>query len=67
MSNTPVPNENYNVVSVLYHLLQSSETIEKYCQDANNDDELASFFREVQENSNALAEKAQEILKNRLQ
>lgn len=69
MANTPLPNENYDVVSVLYHLLEGTDTIEKYCQDANRakDDELASFFREVQESNNQLAEKAQNILKSRLQ
>jgi hypothetical protein len=51
MANTPLPNENYDVVSVLYHLLQGSDVIEQYCSDADNakDDELTSFFREVQE------------------
>lgn len=69
MSNTSVPNENYDVISVLYHLLQSADTVEKYCDDAKkaDDQELASFLTEVQENSNRLAEKAQEILKRRLQ
>lgn len=65
---TPVPNENYDVISVLYHLLQGSDTIERYCKDAeSNDQELAQFFREVQDTNNQLAEKAQKILKNRLQ
>ena len=69
MAKTPVPNENYDVVSVLYHLLQGADTIEKYCQDADtaSDQELTSFFREVQENSNQMARKAQDILKKRLQ
>ncbi len=34
MANVPTPNENYDVVSVLYHLLQSADTLEKYCDDA---------------------------------
>lgn len=69
MAGTPLPNENYDVVSVLYHLLQGADTIETYCQDADstNDQELTQFFREVQETNNRLAEKAQNILKSRLQ
>jgi hypothetical protein len=69
MPSTPVPNENYDVVSVLYHLLQGSDVVEQYCSDANNanDAELNSFFREVQENNNQMAKKAQDILRNRLQ
>lgn len=69
MATTPTPNENYDVVSVLYHLLEGSDTIDRYCQDADSagDQDLTSFFREVQTNNNQLAEKAQEILKQRLQ
>jgi hypothetical protein len=68
MATTPLPNQNYDVISVLYHLLQGSETLDKYCQDASaSDEELTQFFREVQETNNQLAEKAQKILKNRLQ
>jgi hypothetical protein len=69
MANTPVPNENYDVVSVLYHLLEGSDTVDKYCEDAERagDKELSQFFREVQTSNNQMAEKAQAILKNRLQ
>jgi len=69
MANVPTPNENYDVVSVLYHLLQSADTLEKYCQDAeqSKDKELTSFFKEVQKSNTQLAKKAQTILKTRLQ
>lgn len=69
MADLPLNNENYDVVSVLYHLLQGAETIEKYCQDSKiaNDKELSSFFREVQDSNCKMAEKAQQILKQRLQ
>lgn len=60
---------NYDVISVLYHLLQGSETLDQYCSDAENanDSELAAFFRELQENNNRMARKAQHLLKTRLQ
>jgi hypothetical protein len=40
----------YNLVSVLYHALHGAETCEMYALDAEaaGDDELASFFRNVQ-------------------
>lgn len=68
-ANLPCSNENYDVISVLYHLLQGSETLHKYCADAegSQDEELIAFFREVQESNNQLAEKAQQMLKQRLQ
>lgn len=69
MANQPLSNENYDVISVLYHLLQGSETIDKYCHDSKNasDEELIQFFQEVQETNNQLAGKAQDLLKARLQ
>lgn len=67
--NTPTSDKNYDVISVMYHLLQGSDTLDQYCADAenSNDKELAAFFREVQESNKQLAEKAQTLLKKRLQ
>lgn len=67
--NMPTSNRNYDVISVMYHLLQGAETLDRYCNDAesSNDRELAEFFREVQDTNSQLAQKAQTILKNRLQ
>lgn len=67
--NVPTSDRNYDVISVMYHLLQGAETLDRYCNDAesSNDRELAAFFREVQDTNSQLAEKAQTILKNRLQ
>ena len=69
MANVPLSDQNYDVVSVLYHLLQSADHLDKYFQDANlaDDDELTAFFREVQQSNTELASRAQEILKKRLQ
>jgi hypothetical protein len=69
MAGTPTSDRNYDVISVMYHLLQGSDTLDQYRADAenSNDDELAAFFQEVQENNRQLAEKAQTLLKKRLQ
>jgi hypothetical protein len=47
---TGTPNVEYNLVSVLYHALHGGETCERYALDAEavGDEELASFFRNVQ-------------------
>lgn len=66
---SPSNDRNYDMISVLYHLMQGSETLDQYCEDAEkaNDSEVAAFFREVQENNNQMAQKAQRLLKSRLQ
>ena len=50
-SATGISNARYNLVSVLYHALEGGATYEKYIQDAENegDQELADFFRQVQQ------------------
>jgi hypothetical protein len=57
---TGTPNEEYNLVSVLYHALHGAETCETYALDADRagNDELASFFRNVQATHRQVAEQA---------
>jgi hypothetical protein len=57
---TGTPNEEYNLVSVLYHALHGAETCEMYALDADRagNDELASFFRNVQATHRQVAEQA---------
>src|ERR687890_879476 len=57
---TGTPNEEYNLVSVLYHALHGAQTCEMYALDADRagDDELASFFRNVQATHRHVAEQA---------
>jgi hypothetical protein len=57
---TGTRDEQYNLVSVLYHALQGAETIEAYVLDAEaaGDDRLAGFFREAQATYRQLAEQA---------
>jgi hypothetical protein len=60
--------KDYNLVSVLYHALQGAETHSQYIQDAKQqgDQELASFFSEVQQEELRLAERAKQLLGQRL-
>jgi rubrerythrin len=59
---------HYNLISVLYHTLQGAETSVQYMSDAekSGDAELARFFREVQEEDRRRAERAKELLGQRL-
>jgi hypothetical protein len=57
-----VRDEHYNLISVLYHSLQAVETCETYIQDAQNDEELASFFRKVQDCNRQCAEEGKQLL-----
>jgi hypothetical protein len=61
---TGTRDEQYNLVSVLYHALHGAETIETYVLDAEaaRDERLASFFREAQAAYRQLAEQAKERL-----
>lgn len=66
--NTGTKDEIYNLVSVLYHSLQSAETIEKYIGDGESEggDELAQFFQETKEQSTRCADRAKQLLAQRL-
>ncbi len=65
---SPVPNQNYDLVSVLYHVLESAQTYGKYIQDAqqSGDQELIQFFQDVQSQDQQRATRAQQLLQKRL-
>ena len=66
-SGTGTSNPTYNLVSVLYHALQGAELYQKYASDAGSDQDLASFFREVQQQEQQRADRAKQLLATRLQ
>ena len=65
---TGTRDEHYDVVSVLYHALQGATTCEKYRDDAEQagDQELAQFLGEARDANRQLAERAKQLLKQRL-
>jgi hypothetical protein len=65
---TAIPDEIYDIVSVLYHALQGAETYEQYIRDAEQrgDQELAQFFREVQDEEIRRALRGKDLLARRL-
>jgi hypothetical protein len=60
--------ELYGLISVLYHALQGAETYESYVTDAEDagDEELRTFFEEVQDEELERAERAKQLLAVRL-
>jgi len=65
-TNTPDP--QYDLVSVLYHALEGAQVCERYAQDAGRegDRELSLFFQQAQRNQISCAEKAKQLLGQRL-
>jgi hypothetical protein len=61
---TSVSNTYYNLVSVLYHALEAAQTSATYIQDAqqSGNQELITFFQQVQVNANQQAQRAQQLL-----
>jgi hypothetical protein len=56
--------KDYDLVSVLYHALQGTETAAKYRQDAETQGspEVAEFMNEVQQSYTRVAQQAKELL-----
>jgi hypothetical protein len=67
-THTGTRDEHYNLVSVLYHCLETASTCDTYIQDAqqSGDNDLAQFFREVQEQNRSCAERAKQLMSQRI-
>jgi hypothetical protein len=65
---TGTPDAHYNLISVIYHALQGAETYDQYAADAERagDRELARFLRDVQAENRRRAERAKDLLYERL-
>jgi hypothetical protein len=65
---TGVANEHYNLVSIMYHSLQSAAVCELYSQDAEQagDQELTNFFKQVKEQASQQAEQAKKLMFKRM-
>ncbi len=61
---TSVSNTYYDLVSTLYHSLESAQTYATYVRDAqqSGDQNLAQFFQVLQQNANQQAQQAQQFL-----
>jgi len=65
---TAETDENYDLVSVLYHCLKAADACTQYVADAEDagDDELVDFFDRARQLQNRLASQARELLARRL-
>ena len=65
---TGTRDEHYNLISVLYHLLEGAATSEQYIQDAQEagDQELAQFFKDWQDEQRNFSERAKNLLGSRM-
>jgi hypothetical protein len=58
----------YDLISVIYHALQGADTYQTYMHDAESagDRDAASFFREAQEQNRQIADRAKDLLTQRI-
>jgi len=63
-----LPDDTFGVVSVLYHALQGSETIQQYVEDAreSGDEDLIEFFDDCVQKHDEMARRARSLLIDRL-
>lgn len=61
--------KNYNLIAVLHESLQNVYQMQTYAQDAeqDGDQELATWFRKIQENNRKAGDQGKELLRNRLE
>jgi len=64
---TGTSDPTYNVISVVYHALQGAETIQKYLDDAGTDDELRTYFQQVQMGYRRAADMGKQLLVHRIE
>ncbi|MFL5349627.1 MAG: hypothetical protein ACJ8AT_32935 [Hyalangium sp.] len=65
---TGTRDEHYNLISVLYHLLEGAATVDQYIRDAQQagDQELVQFFQDWQEEQRNFSERAKNLLSGRM-
>ncbi|MFC3995056.1 hypothetical protein ACFOVU_03965 [Nocardiopsis sediminis] len=65
---TPVKDDNYNLTWALHQSLENVYRLEHYIADAEaqGDEELARWFRRIQENNRKCGEQGQRLLAERL-
>lgn len=63
---TGVDNETFDMISVLYHALNSADVMQRYLKDARGDQEAQQLFQKALENNRQFAMEAQRLLQKRL-
>lgn len=65
---TGTRDEHYNLISVLYHVLEGAATVDQYIRDAQEagDQELVQFFKDWKDEQRNFAERAKNLLSSRM-
>lgn len=65
---TNTSDKEYDLISVLYHALEGAQVYAQYAEDAGRegDQELAQFFIQAQQSQISCADKAKQLLNQRL-
>lgn len=65
---TPISNEQFDLVSALYHLMDGAQTYGTYIRDAEqaNDQEVAQCFRDMKQQSEQDIEKLRGLVVKRI-
>ena len=65
---TGMPNQLYDLVSIIYHAMKSGATNQQYVQDAQQagDNDLLVFFQQVQQDDRMRIQRAQQLLAQKL-
>ncbi|MDA8219368.1 MAG: hypothetical protein M0Z94_17325 [Dehalococcoidales bacterium] len=65
---TGASNVEYDLIAVMYHILQGNETMTRYEQDANQtgDHETAQLFRDMREQNKQFLDRARPLLIKRI-
>lgn len=64
---TGTSDPTYNVIAVVYHALQGAETIQKYLDGSETDEELKTFFTQVQQGYKRAAEMGKQLMVQRIE
>lgn len=66
---SPVKDANFDLISILNASLEMAWTVEEYIADAekNGDNELAEWFRKIQQSNLKAGEQGKQLLLDRLQ
>lgn len=65
----PLPNETFDLLSVLYYSLEADYKHQRYIQDAQQagDNDLVQFFQQCQQQERQRAQQAQQLLNRKMQ
>jgi len=64
---TGTSDPTYNVIAVVYHALQGAETIQKYLDDSGTEEELRTYFSQVQQGYRRAADMGKQLLVQRIE